>query len=843
MPKPFAFEPGTCYVLDEVGYAIVSLLADEQLVVRNLMTQARQSVSIKHLRQRWKAGHFRFAFAGDHPQSLSGHPLKTQYLFTDLSFLPRAVQYETWLRYTIIRPLVEVTPSERPRSVVLQRVAAVIAAYLEWVIPHDQEAVLTRLGGNEWWHQFGLEASPLPAQDLLALLEQARHEDISLRLFSAPWIGVSERSVYRWMRSFEANRSDIRALVPVRSERGPKASRLAPLAQNLLREAIEETYETEERPSVQKTIAVFHGKLLETNQRLEPSQQLPLPKKDTVYRAIARLDPEEVDSTRFGQAYAARKHYQADQGPRPTRPNQRWEIDHSPLDLLVIDEQDWLPIGRPIFTAVLDRFSRYPPGFSISFEPASYLTVMDALFYSIQEKDHVKPLLGLQHEYQAYGVPEVLACDNGKEFRTPDLELACAQLGIELDWMPWRTPWFKGGIERWYHTSSTELIHDTPGTTFSHFLERGDYDSRSHACITLEGLWFLLHHWIVDIYAQSWRRGGRGSFRPNSQGVPAKLWERALEENFVPRLPASREELLVLLGRTEERILEPTGIEFEGLFYNGHHLAPLRHRLNHSQGTTTQPHTKKAATPVQFKYYPADLSRIWVLDPFSKTYVEVEAIDQEYTQNLSLWKHGVIKRYVREEMKRDVDEASLAEAKYRLHQLVREEFRLVKQLQTRKRMARFMGSQVSRLLRGLPDPQESPDNDRHLPEAAPAARLVVTSPHPPLLSAPRGVSGKAQPPMAAHLASPLPALVPGVTLVTEGEAPDPTCLPLPEAPAGAPVAPAAPAATKHPGRPRKTNQQAQPERQASLPSAPPEFDLEQLASFGIEVSYTRPRPT
>jgi putative transposase len=838
MPQPFAFEPGTCYELDGVGYAIVSPLAEGQLVVRDLLTQGKHAVLLKELRQRWKEGRLRFALEGPRLRQEPGHPLKTRYVFTDLSFLPRAVQYETWVRYTIIRPLLDLSTKERPVAV-RSRVAAVIAAYLEWVIPHDQEAVLTRLGGNEWWRQHGLEAPPLPAQDMLALMEQARQERIALHLFGTPWIGVSARSVYRWMQHFEASRGEIRSLVPACAERGPKTSRLAPRVQEILHQAVEETYETEERPSVQKVIAVFHGKLLKANQGLSPAQQLKMPGKNTIYRAIARLDPEEVDSARFGQVYATRQHHQVEQGPRPTRPNQRWEIDHSPLDLLVIDEADWLPIGRPIFTTVLDRFSRYPPGFSISFEPASYLTVMDALFYAIQEKDQVKPLLGLQHEYQAYGVPEVLACDNGKEFRTPDLELACAELGMELDWMPRRTPWFKGAVERWYRTANTELIHHTPGTTFSHFLERGDYDSRTHACITLEGLWFLLHHWIVDIYAQTWRRGGRGSFRPKSQGVPAKLWERALEENFVPRLPPSREELLVLLGRTEERVLTPTGIEFEGLFYNGHQLAPLRHRLNHSQDTTTQPHTKKAATPVQFKYYPADISRIWVLDPFSKTYLEVEAVDQEYTQHLSLWKHGVIKRYVREEMKRDVDEASLAEAKYRLHQLVREEFRLVKHLQTRKRMARFMGSQVSRLLRGLPDFQDSPDSGYLLPEAA---QFVETPSHPPLLPAPGGGSGTVLPPMAAHLAAPLPALVPGVTLVTEGETPDPTCLPLPASAATTPVVPAEPVPTKHPGRPRNTDQQAQPAQEAPLPCASPEFDLEHLASFGIEVSYTRPRP-
>jgi len=36
----------------------------------------------------------------------------------------------------------------------------------------------------------------------------------------------------------------------------------------------------------------------------------------------------------------------------------RWEIDHTLLDVLLVDDETGLIIGRPYITVVLDKFSR-----------------------------------------------------------------------------------------------------------------------------------------------------------------------------------------------------------------------------------------------------------------------------------------------------------------------------------------------------------------------------------------------------------------------------------------------------------------------------------------------------
>jgi Integrase core domain. len=383
---------------------------------------------------------------------------------------------------------------------------------------------------------------------------------------------------------------------------------------------------------------------------------------------------------------------------------------------MVVDATDRLPIGRPTIAAIRDKYTGYLLGIFISFDPPSYRVAMECMLYAFLPKEHVKAQFHTQYEYLAFGIPEVLVVDNAIELHR-DLEFACLQLGIELQHMPVRKPWFKGSIERWFRTLNEDLIHSTPGTTFSHFLERGDYDSQKHACITLDRLWELLHVWIVDVYTQEIHSGIGG--HPRGKGIPARLWQRALDEQFVPRLPPSRNDLLVLVSRTTTRTLHHYGIEFEHLLYQDPNLSPLRSKLKRARTYRTTygeipaaKHSNIRTGSVQIKYHPGDLSRIWVHDPFSDQYLEVRAVDKDYTDNLSLWKHRVITRYAHEELKRQVNPEALVQAKARIQQLITEQMRLTRTIRARHSMARWWNTQVTTWINESTHP-ESTSSTRH----------------------------------------------------------------------------------------------------------------------------------
>jgi putative transposase len=753
MPKPFAFEPGVEYMLGGVGYRVLKGLSEDQILVKNLMTKGEVAQKIGDLHKEWHEHHLVFGLHGRNLREEEGSSVKTSYVFEDLAFLDAAFAQETWDRYQLILRLLDLHFQERTDTRIEQEIEKFVAEQLLLMASGERTHAMfpQRSGKREKKTLSDGDAVvfPLPAVEEG---QECTERSASHTLASVPLLRVSARTARRWIEEYEKSREDIRSLVPAYDHRGRRGVQLLTKVVELLEQAIKEVYETEERPPVTKVIDKLKFIILAENKKRPDDQpKLVMPDKRKVYRAIGQLDPVEVDTARLGRRHARREHQQYHRGPRPTRPNQRWEEDDTLIDLFVIDADDGLPIGRPLLTVIRDKYSGVIPGLSISFEPSSARTVMECLFYAIPKKDHVRSLFELRNDYVGYGVPETLVVDRGRGYIGKDLRLACAQLGIELDPLPRKSPWLKASIERFIKENATDLIHVTPGTSFSNFLVRGDYDPAKHACVTLDGLWYLLHKWIVDVYTRDKHRG--------IGGVPAKLWERALERDFVPRLPASRNELAILLSRIESRVIQSTGIEFENLWYQDSRLSRLRHLLNSSQ-----PHI-----PVQFKYNPGDLSRIWVLDPDKMRYLEVLAEDQEYTQGLSIWKHRLIKRYVREEMKRDIDEESLILAKEELYRLIHEEFRQGNKLGGRKKAARVLDIQVSEALRRALSPEATtaeasaislltdfegsgPElREEEVNRALPNEQAEETSP----LSAGEGI---------ARLDVPLPPLVEGITL-------------------------------------------------------------------------------
>ena len=97
--------------------------------------------------------------------------------------------------------------------------------------------------------------------------------------------------------------------------------------------------------------------------------------------------------------------------------------------------------------------------------------------------------------------------------------------------------------------------------------------------------------------------------------------------------------------------------------------------------------TRLKGEPAKLKYHPGDLRWVYVYDPFEQQYVRVPALDQEYTQGLSLWKHRIIRQAVLEEQDQ-VDLVALGKARRKIQQLV-EAGRKRKHQATRSRLARW----------------------------------------------------------------------------------------------------------------------------------------------------------
>jgi putative transposase len=490
-------------------------------------------------------------------------------------------------------------------------------------------------------------------------------------------------TLYRWIKKYESSEGDIRFLVPNDIAKGRK-SQLHPEVLSIIQQAIDEYYLTLQKPLVSNLYSQVIFEITKENivrQKIGLSL-LEIPCQLTIYRIVNKLDPYEEMVARYGKAAADKMFNTCKYSPPNTmRPLEIVEIDHTKLPLYVVDLETNLPIGIPTLTTAIDRYTGMPIGYYISFEPASYLSVMHCLWHSIQPKDYVqRKFPSVKHTWPCYGLMSALKTDNAPEFKGVQLEDACNLLFIDLDYAPPRLPWYKAKVERFFRTISTTTLQGQPGS-FLKFMNKYDdeYDPKKSAVISLDSLQEILHLFIIDIVGQM----------PHPKfGIPrVDVWLQGTSK-YPPVLPSSLQDLRVLLGAVTYRVISQNGIEFEGLYYRSPELTRLRNV--YEQRDKRRSTGRKEREKAKIKYDPANISFIYVFDPDSHNFVAVPAVDQNYTSNLSLWQHKVIKKLAYLSAQQ-VDIIALSIAKQKIQDIVKRDWSTTNRGRTKTSMARWLG--------------------------------------------------------------------------------------------------------------------------------------------------------
>src|SRR6202453_3022226 len=206
--------------------------------------------------------------------------------------------------------------------------------------------------------------------------------------------------------------------------------------------------------------------------------------------------------------------------PRPTKPLELVQIDHTLVDIMVVDELQRESMGRPWLTIAFDVATRVVHAFILSLNPPSATSVGLALSMAALSKDRWLKDRGLKIRWAPYGVPTTLHLDNGAEFHSVALKRGCERYGIRLEYRPPGRPHYGGHIERYLGTLMRR-IHGLPGTTMSHPAQRGKYASEAKASMTMAELekWMALE--IAGHYHQQVHRG--------LLAIPAKVWDRTIK--------------------------------------------------------------------------------------------------------------------------------------------------------------------------------------------------------------------------------------------------------------------------------------------------------------------------
>ena len=348
----------------------------------------------------------------------------------------------------------------------------------------------------------------------------------------------------------------------------------------------------------------------------------------------------------------------------PTRPLERVEIDHTVLDIIVVDPVNRLPIGRPTVAAAIDRCTRMPFGIHVSFDPPSLQTVMECLKNGILAKGYLEKKKtdadqpwNIKKDWPVGGLPHSLVVDLARENVSEDLRNSAYRIGInEVHFMPGRSPWYKGAIERFIGTMNRQVAHTAPGTTFSNTLQKGDYDSADRAVVTLDQLYEALHKWLIDIY----------QFAPHGgiRRAPRKVWDELTQKHRV-RPITDRREIDSVIGRSERSAMRRSGIKLQHLTYQSI-------EYDHFRGSEECKKMKGTDGKVDFLYDPTDLSHVRIVRPNNDIiHVPISRKWEKYVKGVSIWQHGCITAYLNAENRMAIVADDFVQAKVELYELMR----------------------------------------------------------------------------------------------------------------------------------------------------------------------------
>src|SRR5438034_4224423 len=174
MPKPFAFEPGVEYMLKGVGYCVLKLLSEDQVLVKNLMTKGEKAEKIGDLRREWHEYRLAFGLHGRNLREEEGSIVKTSYEFGGLDFLDHDLAQEAWDRYQLILPLLELHSVERTDDNIEERIKNFVAEQLQLIICGKRKGTVFPLHTGKRWKEEHLGEDSIYFSQLAVEEEQER---------------------------------------------------------------------------------------------------------------------------------------------------------------------------------------------------------------------------------------------------------------------------------------------------------------------------------------------------------------------------------------------------------------------------------------------------------------------------------------------------------------------------------------------------------------------------------------------------------------------------------------------------------------------------------------------
>ncbi len=265
------------------------------------------------------------------------------------------------------------------------------------------------------------------------------------------------------------------------------------------------------------------------------------------------------------------------------RPFEIGHIDHTELDLELVDSRTGANLGRPWLTILLDAFTRLVIAFFLTFDPPSYRSCMAVIRNAVRRHGRI---------------PKTIVVDQGSDFESLYFEALLARLETHKKSRPAAKSRFGSVIERFFGVSNQAFIHNLRGNSQSLQRPRSmspSHDPRTLAVWTLPALTDAFEGFVDNTYA--------GLKHPALGMSPKEAMARGLA------MTGCRDHILIPYTEDFNRLCMPTtiagkalvrsgrGIKIKGIFY---------WHPGFREATVT-------GTKVHIVYDPFDVSRAYAL--------------------------------------------------------------------------------------------------------------------------------------------------------------------------------------------------------------------------------------
>jgi len=499
-------------------------------------------------------------------------------------------------------------------------------------------------------------------QDLIGLETRTREQVEA----AAKKAGVDTATIYRWLKRY-TNAGSALGLVPL--DRGPGSNTLiSKEVETLIREMIERLFLTKQKISVTK----FAKEVRRTCKKLK----LKAPHDNTIRNRLKTI-PGIIRASRRGTERDREKHT-ATTGTSPQGAflQSDYQIDHTLLPLIVVDDEHRKPINRPWITVVIEVKTRVVAGFYLSLGPPSTESVAMALANAICPKEDYLASLGIDAEWPVWGMAARLHADNALEFRSEALVLGLREFDRDMQWRPVKKPRYGAYIERLLGTLGIELT-SWQGATFSNPADKGDYDAVGNAIFTMREVERRIALWIAKIYHHSRHDGleGRtpmGCFMEGVHGDGDKVGDGFKDRPSDPQTVARD------FMRVERRKITSAGVSIDGVNYYSPELSRFVGESNQWDPDGSDKYL--------FRIDDRAISPIFFFNPIENRYIEVP-----YAKTgrpvISTWQLKAAKAFVRTKGIEEFDEDKIFDAYEELEADASEAAETTKSLRSAQRRA------------------------------------------------------------------------------------------------------------------------------------------------------------